>query len=72
MMAILRHYFELAKAGSLDGVVVLVVAEQEGGAYRATVSGTDNLAERVGRLRLIKALDLLERELVDEATETEP
>jgi hypothetical protein len=68
ILAILRTYWRLAKEGRISGL--MVIAELPGGAYQtAAVSSTDNLAERVGRLRLIRALDLLERELIAEGTE---
>lgn len=52
-MAILRHYHKLAREGRLTGI--MVIAELAHGAYAvASVSGTDNLAERLGRLELLR------------------
>lgn len=68
MLAILRNYYRRVKEGQVTGIMVL--AEMPGGAYRAaSVSSTENLAERIGRLRLLRALDLLESELIKEAKE---
>lgn len=65
---ILRNFWRLAQEGKLAGI--MVIAELPGGAYQvAVVSSTENLAERIGRLRLIRALDLLEAKLIAEGSE---
>lgn len=56
ILAILRDYWRLAKAGKLVGLVL--IGELPEGAYKATVSSTRNLAERIGRLELLQ-LDMV-------------
>lgn len=50
MLAILRNAYHAVKEGHVVGI--MVIAELPEGAYRAmaSVSSTDNLSERIGRL----------------------
>lgn len=59
---ILEHFLERLDADP-DFEGVMVIAEYSRGGYRAAFSGTDNVAERLGRL------DLLHREIEDGAEE---
>ena len=52
-MAILKHAAALVKSGQVIGLVLLV--ELPLGAYRASMTGTDNVAERLGRCDLLHA-----------------
>lgn len=54
MLAILRHCYEQVKRGELIGL--MIIAETERGGYQAVeafLSGSDNVAERIGRLHLL-------------------
>jgi len=55
MLAILKDVYRRVKDGQVVGL--MVISELSEGAYAAataSVSSTDNLAERIGRLELLK------------------
>ena len=65
VIALLRHYLARAEAGD-EYTGMMLILETAGGGYLTAQSGTSNVAERVGRLELLK-LDVLELAL--DATE---
>lgn len=58
VIALLRHYLARAEAGDEYTGMMLILETTDGG-YQTAQSGTSNVAERVGRLELLK-LDVLD------------
>lgn len=70
-IAILRAVIDRVRAGEITGL--MVIAELPAGAYAATeikMTGCANVAERIGRIRLLRAdLDGLEAAAIAAAQE---
>lgn len=58
VVAVLRHYLARARAGE-EFTGLMLILEKRDGAYVTAQSGTDNAAERLGRIELIRQ-DVLE------------
>lgn len=52
MLAMIRSVYQRVKDGAITGL--MIVAELPEGAYHCSVSSTRNVAERIGRLELLK------------------
>ena len=59
IVAVLRHYLARAQSGD-EFTGMMLILETEGGGYITAQSGTSNVAQRLGRLELLKqdVLDL--------------
>lgn len=63
-LLILEHYLERVRRGDIVGV--MVVGEKERGGVELKLSGTANVAERLGRLELLKDAVLEQAEDVED------